>query len=244
MKKLLALLLLPSIAFAGKIGENYVGVELGSTNFDFKYTETAGSVSTDANGFSWKISGNYNLYDPSSEQYGLDILLSYYNGSGDDTGVPTSGSSTPWTTDTELSIFTAILRPHYDFGGFKVFLDLGLFHQDIELDIKHSSTDKATGDSTEFVYGAGFELDLGDKFSIQPSISWTESPNVNSSSNSFKGNDTVTFSIPVSYSYSENIDITASFGAVNNDDFIHTTTSTTKITTESTTWGIGIDYKF
>jgi hypothetical protein len=244
MKKLFALLLLPSIAFAGKIGENYVGVELGSTNFDFKYTETAGSVSTDANGFSWEISGNYNLYDPSSEKYGLDIMLSYYNGSGDDTGVPTSGSSTPWTTDTELSIFTAILRPHYDLGGFKVFLDLGLFHQDIEIDIKHSSTDKATGDSTEFVYGAGFELDLGDKFSIQPSISWTESPNVNSSSNSFKGNDTVTFSIPVSYSYSENIDITASFGAVNNDDFIHTTTSTTKVTTESTTWGIGIDYKF
>jgi hypothetical protein len=46
--------------------------------------------------------------------------------------------------------------------------------------------------------------------------------------NSFNGNDTVTFSIPVSYSYSENIDITASFSAVNNDDFIHTTTSTTQ----------------
>ena len=28
MKKLFALLLLPSIAFAGKIGENYVGVSL------------------------------------------------------------------------------------------------------------------------------------------------------------------------------------------------------------------------
>jgi hypothetical protein len=55
MKKLFALLLLPSIAFAGKIGENYV----------------------------------------------------------------TSGSSTPWTTDTELSIFTAILRPHYDLGVLK-----------------------------------------------------------------------------------------------------------------------------
>ena len=29
MKKLFALLLLPSIAFAGKIGENYVGAGLG-----------------------------------------------------------------------------------------------------------------------------------------------------------------------------------------------------------------------
>jgi len=34
MKKLFALLLLPSLAFAGKIGENYVGVELGSTSID------------------------------------------------------------------------------------------------------------------------------------------------------------------------------------------------------------------
>jgi len=244
MKKLFALLLLPSIAFAGKIGENYVGVELGSTNFDFKYTETAGSVSTDANGFSWEISGNYNLYDPSSEKYGLDIMLSYYNGSGDDTGVPTSGSSTPWTTDTELSVFTVILRPHYDLGGFKVFLDLGLFNQDIEMDIKNSSTDKATGDSTEFVYGAGFELGLGDKFSIQPSISWTKSPNIKSSSNTYNGNDTVTYSIPVSYSYSDSIDITASFSAINNDDFTNTTTSTEKVTSESSSWGIGIDYKF
>ena len=244
MKKLFALLLLPSIAFAGKIGENYVGVELGSTNFDFKYTQTAGSVSTDANGFSWEISGNYNLYDPSSENYGLDIMLSYYNGSGDDTGVPTSGSSTPWTTDTELSVFTVILRPHYDLGGFKVFLDLGLFNQDIEMDIKNSSTDKANGDSTEFVYGAGFELGLGDKFSIQPSISWTESPNIKSSLNTYNGNDTVAYSIPVSYSYSDNIDITASFSAINNDDFTNTTTSTEKVTSESTSWGIGIDYKF
>jgi hypothetical protein len=29
MKKLFALLLLPSLAFAGKIGENYVGAQIG-----------------------------------------------------------------------------------------------------------------------------------------------------------------------------------------------------------------------
>lgn len=243
MKKIFALLLLPSLAFAGKIGENYVGVELGLTNFDFTYSQTAGSVSTDANGFSWEISGNYNLYDPSSEKYGLDLFLSYANGSGDDSGVPSGGSATPWTTDTEVSLFTAVLRPHYDLGGFKIFLDLGLFNQDIEIDIKHSSTDKAAGDSTEFIYGGGFELSSG-KFSITPSISWTESPNINSSSNTYNGKDTASYSIPVSYSYSDNIDITASFSAINNDDFVHSTTSTEKVKSESTTWGIGIDYKF
>ena len=242
MKKLFALLLLPSLAFAGKIGENYVGVELGSTNFDFKYSETGGSVSTDANGFSWEISGNYNLYDPNSQNYGLDLWLSYSNGSGDDSGVPTNNSAT-WTTDTELSLFSVCLRPHYDLGGFKIFADLGLINKDFEMDIKHDSTDKATSDSTEFLYGAGFEICSGN-FAISPRISWTDSPNIKSTSNTYNGKDTVAYSIPVSYSYSEKIDITASFSAINNDDFVHSTTSTSKVTLESTSWGIGIDYKF
>ncbi len=81
MKKILSLLLLPRLVFAGKIGENYVGVELGSTNFDFKYSDPTHSVATDANGFSWSISGNYNLYQPNTAQYGVDLGLTYLNGS-------------------------------------------------------------------------------------------------------------------------------------------------------------------
>jgi len=129
-------------------------------------------------------------------------------------------------------------------GGFKIFVDLGLLHQDYEMDVINSGTSKYSGDSSEFLYGAGFELSSGN-FVLTPSVSWAETPSLKSNSgNNYNGNDTLTFSIPVSYSYSENIDITASFGAVNNDDFIHSTTSTTKVSTESTTWGIGIDYKF
>ena len=244
MKKLFALLLLPSIAFAGKIGENYVGVELGTSNIDFTYAEAAGSVSTDGDGFSWAISGNYNLYNAGTENYGLDLGLSYFNTSADDTASDTGG--TKWTTDTDLSVFSLILRPYYDLGSFKIFADLGLFNQDIEIDIKHSSTDKASGDSSEFLYGVGFELDLGEKFSIQPSVAWTESPNlIVASGSTLLGSDTVTFAIPVSYRYSKNIDITASYSSVSNDDFVHSTTKTTKANSEPTsTLAIGIDYKF
>ena len=240
MKKLFALLLLPSIAFAGKIGENYVGVELGSTNFDFGVVDDY-TVKTDANGFSWAISGNYNLHNAGTEKYGLDLGVSYFNGSGDDQSLDSDND--PWTTDTELSVFSLILRPYYDFGSFKIFADLGLFNQDIEIDIKHSSTDKLSGDSTDFIYGVGFELDLSDKFSIQPSVSWSDSPSPKTNDGTdHVGKDSLTYSIPVSYSYSDNIDITASFSAINNDEFV--SSGNTKVTSESTSWGLGINYKF
>ena len=243
MKKLFALLLLPSIAFAGKIGENYVGVELGSTNIDFAYSDNdPTNAATDANGFSWEISGNYNLYQPAAEKYGADLMLSYFSASGDDSAKD-NGNQT-WKTDTDVSIFKVALRPHYDIGGFKIFVDLGLLHQDYEMDVINSGTAKVSGDSSEFLYGAGFELSSGN-FVLTPSVSWAETPSLKTSGgDTYNGNDTLTFSIPVSYSYSENIDITVSFSAINNDDFVHSTESTTKVTTESTSWGIGIDYKF
>ena len=247
MKKLFALLLLPSIAFAGKIGENYVGVELGSTNIDFGYNSSGNdSVASDANGFSWSISGNYNIYQPSSEQYGVDLTASYSNGSGDDSAKNTKDDQT-WTIDSEISSFVATIRPHYDFAGFKVFLDLGLLYLDLESVIKNPSTTTAAGDSTEFLYGVGFELDLGDKFSLQPSINWSETPNLKTTSDTYVGKDTLSFNIPISYTYSDRLDITASFSAINNDDFAHsanTSTSFRNVKSESSSWGLGIDYKF
>jgi hypothetical protein len=250
MKKLFTLLLLPSIAFAGKIGENYVGVELGSTNIDFGYSDNdPTNVATDANGFSWEISGNYNLYQPSAEKYGADLILSYFSASGDDSAK--DNKTRTWNTDTDVSVFNVVLRPHYDIGGFKIFVDLGLFHQDLEQDIKitdstnNTSINKVSGDSSEFLYGAGFELSSG-KFVLTPSVAWAESPSVKTSDgDTFNGNDTLTFSIPVSYSYSQNIDITASFSSINNDDFTRTQGADwAKVKSESTSWGIGIDYKF
>jgi len=241
MKKLFALLLLPALAFAGKISENYVGVQIGSTNFDFKYSETGDSVSTDANEFSWEFSANYNLYQPSAEKYGTDLSLSYFNGSGDDSAKDTNGNT--WTTDIEISTFTLLLRPYYDLGGMKVFVDLGLLHKDIENDIKHTSIDNASGDSSEFLYGIGFELFSG-KFTFTPSISFSKNPDLKLTNASFNGNDLISYHLPVAYSYSENIDITASYRICDNDAFVNSTTNTSKTEVNRSSWGIGIDYKF
>jgi hypothetical protein len=242
MNKIIALMLLPSFAFAGKLGQNYVGVELGSTDIEFGYSDSSPlSVKTDSTGFSWEISGNYNIYNPSAKKYAADLLLSYYTGSGKKSGIDTDGDK--WTTDTELSAFTAVIRPYYDLGGIKVFADVGVINQDIEVVLKHDNNRKVPGDSTEFIYGVGFELTSA-KFTITPSASWSESPDIKGNAGTYKGNDTISYSIPVSYSYSDKIDITASFNGVNHDDFPLATTSTTKVKLESTSWGIGIDYKF
>ena len=241
MKKIIALMLLPSLAFAGKLGENYVGAELGSSGIEFRYSDAnPNKVTTDAKGFSWEISGNYNIYNPSDKKYAADLLLSYYTGSGKKSATDTDGDK--WTTDTELSVLTAIVRPYYDLGNFKVFANLGIINQDIEVDIPTSSA-KVNGDSTEFLYGVGFEVASG-KISITPEVSWSKSPDLKNSTETFKGKDLLTFSIPVSYSYSDKIDITASYNAIDNDDSPHKTTSTTKVKSETSSWGIGIDYKF
>ena len=241
MKKLFALLLLPSIAFAGKIGENYVGVELGSSSIGFAYSDNdPTSVAIDSSGFSWEISANYNIYKPNAGKYGADLYLSYFNTSSDDSAKDNSNQT--WIVDTELSVFALLVRPHYDFGGVKVFADLGLFHQDIKSLV---NTTNITGDSTEFLYGVGFEVTSG-SLSSTPSISWTESPSLKVGDSTYTGNDTTTYSIPVSYAYSESIDITLSFSAIDNDDFTALAdTDQAKVKTEITTiWGIGIDYKF
>jgi hypothetical protein len=241
MKKLFTLLLLPSLAFAGKLGENYLGVELGSSDIEFRYSDASpNKVTTDAKGFSWEISGNYNIYKSSGKKYAADLLLSYYNGSGKKSATDTDGDK--WTTDTELSVLTAVVRPYYDFGSFKAFANLGVINQDIEVDIPTSSS-KVNGDSTEFLYGLGFEVAFG-KLSVTPEFSWSKSPDLKTSTETFKGKDLLTFSIPVSLSYWDKIDITASYNTIDNDDSPNSSTATTKVKSETSSWGIGIDYKF
>jgi hypothetical protein len=243
MKKIIALMLLPSFAFAGKLGENYVGAELGSSDIEFIRTATGDKVTTDSTGFSWEISGNYNIYNPSDKKYAADLLLSYYTGSGKKSA--TSTSNTKWTTDTELSVLTAVVRPYYDLGSFKVFADLGVSAQDYEIDVTQSGgSEKVSGDSTEFSYGVGFEVASG-KLSLTPSVSWSESPSIKGpTAGTYKSSDSVSFIIPVSYSYSDKIDITASYRSIDNDDAPNKTTPTSKVKTETSSWGIGIDYKF
>jgi hypothetical protein len=62
MKKLFALLLLPSLAFAGNIGKNYVGAKLGATNFGVDIS----GVDVELDGFSFRLGGNYKIYSHSS----------------------------------------------------------------------------------------------------------------------------------------------------------------------------------
>ena len=77
MKKLFALLLLPSLAFAGNIGKNYVGASVGYMSSNFEVA----SVDFDFDGFAFGLGGNFNAV-PLSSSYGADISISFAQGSG------------------------------------------------------------------------------------------------------------------------------------------------------------------
>ena len=249
MKCITTLLLLPSVIFAGKIGENYLGAGLGASSIDFKYADSAASgtrVSTDANDFSFNLKGNYNLYE-SGSNYGVDIPLFFLNASGADSSPDSDGDI--WKTDTDFSVFSLGLRPHYSFGNFKVFADLGLLYVDIETKInwEDGNSSNASSDGTKFNYGFGVEIELTEKLSIQPIITWSETENLVTTSSTYgredySGDDLLSFTIPVSYSYSEKIDITASFMMVDLDEFKDSAGDMIEI--EKGSWSIGLDYKF
>jgi len=249
MKYIASLLLLPSIMFAGKIGENYLGVGLGASSIDFKYADssTGGTrVSTDANDFSFNLRGNYNLYE-SGSNYGVDIPFFFFNGSGADSSPDSDGDI--WKTDTDFSVFSLGLRPHYSFGNFKVFADLGLLSIDIETKINWDDATSAnsSSDGTKFNYGFGVEIELSEKLSIQPIITWSETEKLvtihsTSGREDFSGDDLISFTIPFAYSYSDKIDITASYMMANLDEFKNPAGDMIEI--EKGSWSIGVDYKF
>ena len=118
MKKLFALLLLPSLAFAGKIGENYVGAKIGQGATGLEIS----GIDVDWDGFAFKLNGDYNLY--SAVNYGSDLNIDFISGSSLDG---------PLGTDADLSKFEAILRPYIKFSDLIFFANLGVVSTDIEI---------------------------------------------------------------------------------------------------------------
>ena len=121
--------------------------------------------------------------------YGVDLSISFHNGKSDDT--VNDNLTNKFNIDSDFSLFVVGFRPHYDFGGIKVFADLGLLNLDIDNKytvsgplLPTSISDSVSGDSSEFMYGFGLEVSFSDKFTFQPSIAWSESPSVKASTGS------------------------------------------------------------
>ena len=248
MKKILALIIIPSISFAGKIGENYFGIELGSTKFDLDTSWTTGSVSSGANGFSYGLKGNYNLYENSEYNYGVDIHASFFSGSGDEKVNDSDGDS--WNFDTDLSRFGIGFRTHYSFDNIKIFADLGFLDMDVENKVTvttggGTNEGKVNNDGSKFLYGFGVEFSFSEKFVFQPSILFSESPDyketIATRNINIPGNDLFVYTFPLSYNLSEKIDITASYQSIDLDEY-KTVDYSSK--SDFSIWSLGLDYKF
>jgi opacity protein-like surface antigen len=190
MRKLFALLLLPSIAFAGKIGENYVGAKLGSTNAGI----SVAGVDVEWDGFSFKLNGNYNTYNKDS--YGIDLNLDFVSGSGLDGPLNTSG---------DVTKFEALLRPHMTLSEIKIFANLGVSVADLELKV---SPNTYSVDESSFSPGLGFELSFNE-LTFTPSVDWVDYDTTA---------EGVFINLPISYEYNDKVSITFEYEVASFDD--------------------------
>jgi hypothetical protein len=188
MKKFFALLLLPSIAFAGKIGENYVSAQVGFADVGFEVLDTEFTW----DGFAFELAGNVALV--TEESYGLDLHLSLLHA---------PSLEGPGSSETDVTFLNGLARPYIHLGSSKIFANLAFSKASWELN------GESQLDDTEFSPGLGIEFS-SDKLTIAPSIDY-----VNYGEGIPLGNgDTwedgraLIYTIPVSFQYSEKVDVT------------------------------------
>ena len=190
MKKLFALLLLPSIAFAGKIGENYVGGSLG----DYTWENINTSNPIDVSGLSFELRANYALHSGGS--YGADLSAQFLSANGLD--------GSPALIEVDITKFDILLRPYYTFQDIKIFANLGL----------SSLSADASGleliDENAFLPGVGLEFSI-DKISFSPAVNFVDYG---------IPAEGMTWSLPLQYQINDSIDALFKFEGSGLDDYI------------------------
>ena len=190
MKKLFALLLLPSIAFAGKIGENYVGASLGE--YTWENINTSNPI--DVSGLSFEFRANYALH--SEGNYGADLSAQFLSANGLD--------GTPALIEVDITKFDILLRPYYTFQDIKIFANLGL----------SSLSADASGleliDENAFLPGVGLEFSI-DKISFSPAVNFVDYG---------IPAEGMTWSLPLQYQINDSIDALFKFEGSGLDDYI------------------------
>ena len=190
MKKLFAFLLLPSLAFAGKIGENYVGASLG----DYTWENINTSNPIDVSGLSFEIRGNYALH--SGVSYGADLSLQFLSANGLD--------GTPAIIDVDITKFDILLRPYYTFQDIKLFANLGLSSLSADMNGVELIDDSA------FLPGVGFEFSI-DKITFSPAVNFVDYG---------IPAEGMTWSLPLQYQINDSIDALFKYEGSNLDDYI------------------------
>ena len=188
MKKLFALLLLPSIAFAGKIGENYLSAQIGFTDVGAEVM----SVKTTWDGFAFEIAGNMAVV--SEDSHGLDLYLSLLHA---------PSLEGPVNSEADVTFLNGLARPYILLGSTKIFANLAFSNASWEVD------GVSQLDETEFSPGIGIEFCL-DKLTVTPSIDYVNYGEGIPLGNGVTWEDgkALIYTIPVAFQYTEKVDIT------------------------------------
>ena len=226
MKKLFALLLLPSIAFAGKIGENYVGAAVGIANvgFDGIYADD-GYPTAEWDGFSFEIFGNLPIVQENT--YGIDLYGSFMSG---------SSLEGPENTKADMHFLKGLARPYLKINEFSIFANLGFSSGAWEIDGIEQL------DDSTFSPGIGFETSV-DKFTISPSIDWVSfGSGTVIAGTVWEPGDGIIFSIPLSYELNDKISLKVKYELGDFSELIESDGTKNEAIYDSLMFGI--DYKF
>ena len=240
MKKLFALLLLPSIAFAGKIGENYVGVGSGfiKQSLDIRTTPSNLSWDSEYDGWAFSFGVNFNLAAPSNERsWGTDVSFSYTTADLEPNseainyvtavnaalGIPNSNNNPQ--KDLEVTSFTGTLTPFVMLGDGKLFASLGFGRSEMD-------DSKETG----LLLGAGYQATF-DKLTLTPSITHTSLDNDLS--------DSFSYGIEISYELTKTLDLILGYSHSESDKISYKINNeTVNIDPSADVLAFGITYNF
>jgi len=221
MKKFFALLLLPSIAFAGKIGENYVSAQVGFADVGVELMDA--KVTWD--GFAFELAGNVAVV--TEESYGLDLHLSLLHA---------PSLEGPVSSEADVTFLNGLARPYIHLGSSKFFANLAFSNASWEIN------GESLLDETEFSPGLGIEFSF-DKLTIAPSIDYVNYGEGTPLGNGVTWEDgkALIYTIPVSFQYSEKVDVTFKYEIA---DFEELSFNGLKNSYLYDSVMLGIDYKF
>lgn len=226
MKKLFALLLLPSLAFAGKIGEKYIGAAIGIANVGFDGIYAPAYPTKEWDGFSFEIFGNLPIVEENT--YGIDLYGSFLSG---------SSLEGPDNSKADMHFLKGLARTYLKINEFSIFANLGF----------SSGTWKIDGveqvDDSTFSPGIGFETSI-DKFTISPSIDRVNfgSGTVIAPGTVWEPGDGIIYTIPLSYQLNDKISLKIKYELGDFSEFIESDGTKNEAIYDSLMFGI--DYKF
>ena len=240
MKKLFALLLLPSLAFAGKIGENYIGIGSGfiTQSLDIRTTPNNFSWDAEYDGWAFSIGGNFNLAAPANDRnWGTDVSLSFATAdlepntdainyvSTINTALGISNSTNNPQKDLEITSFSGTLTPFILLGDGKLFASVGFGRTEMD-------DSKETG----LLLGGGYQATF-DKLTLTPSIAHVSLDNDLS--------DSFSYGIDISYELTKTLDLILGYSHSESDKISYAVNNeTVNIDPSSDTFTFGITYNF